>query len=171
MDAFDLDGLTGSSKHQRPTGVCKHSSELEQTAREAEKWRKEGPGTGERSEKGPVREKRGRGQGRGGRRSREGAHSCHKASSLSCRQQIDSWSGQGEGWVHPLPLSSSGAKEREEWDPGALKSEGFPPWLPLGGRAAGALAVSMEAMPFTSKASLLSAPLHSVPVFSKMPVI
>ena len=33
------------------------------------------------------------------------AHSCHEASSLCARQQIDSWSGQGEGWAPPPPPS------------------------------------------------------------------
>lgn len=106
--------------------------------REREKRkRKGGPESGvgrqapEQSEKNPVREKRGRGQGRGGRRGRRELPTIVRRLQVFLPDsRLTAGVGRGRAGLHPLPLKHLGAKGLEEWYPKTHSRKGYPRlWL------------------------------------------
>lgn len=107
---------------------------LRRGQREREKRkRKGGPESGvgrqapEQSEKNPVREKRGRGQGRGGRRGRRELPTIVRRLQVFLPDsRLTAGVGRGRAGLHPLPLKHLGAKGLEEWYQKHIAERGIP---------------------------------------------
>lgn len=79
------------------------------------------------SEKSPVREKRGRGQGRGGRRGRRELPTIVRRLQVFLPDsRLTARVGRGRAGLHPLPLEHLGAKGWEEWYLKTQSRKGYP---------------------------------------------